>query len=127
MPRMTFRELANPHLFDIAIYEPGKPIETVARETGLDPRRIDKLASNENPLGPSPKALAAMRAALRNAHLYPDGYGYALRQAIARKHGLDLRNVILGNGSEQILKFLAQAFLSPDTEAVMGDLGFVTM
>jgi len=124
---MNFRELANAHLFDVPIYEPGKPIAAVARELGLDPRALDKLASNENPLGPSPKALAAMRRAIRAAHIYPDGHAVVLRAALARHHGVDIRNIVLGNGSEQILKFLGQAFLSRDSEAVMGDRAFATV
>jgi histidinol-phosphate aminotransferase len=119
--------MANAHLFNVPIYEPGKPIGAVARELGLDPRKIDKLASNENPLGPSPKALAAMRRAIRSAHIYPDGHALDLRAALARHHGVDIRNIVLGNGSEQILKFLGQAFLSRDTEAVMGDRAFATV
>jgi histidinol-phosphate aminotransferase len=124
---MTFGEMANRHLFDVPLYEPGKPIGAVARELALEPRRIDKLASNENPLGPSPKALAAMRRAIRAAHIYPDGRAVELRAALARRHGVDVRNIVLGNGSEQILKFLGQAFLSRDTEAVMGDRAFATV
>ena len=76
--------LAQPWLRDLVAYEPGKPIEDVARELGLEPEQIVKLASNENPLGPSPKALAAMQKALLQAHFYPDGGGYYLREAIAR-------------------------------------------
>ena len=72
-------ELANPQVRDLAIYEPGKPIEETARELGVDPSTITKLASNENPLGPSPAALQAMRDALEHAHLYPDGSGFYLR------------------------------------------------
>ena len=68
-------ELANPQLRDLAVYEPGKPIEETARELGVDPNAIIKLASNENPLGPSPKAIQAMHSAAENAHLYPDGGG----------------------------------------------------
>src|SRR5258708_9395768 len=78
-------ELANPQLRDLAVYEPGKPIEETARELGVDPSTIIKLASNENPLGASPKPLQAMRAALETAHLYPDGNGFYLRKAIAAK------------------------------------------
>src|SRR5438876_5185861 len=78
-PRMTsIWDLANPQLRDIAVYEPGKPIEETARELGTEPDAIIKLASNENPLGPSPKAIESMRAALSNAHLYPDGSGFYL-------------------------------------------------
>jgi histidinol-phosphate aminotransferase len=76
-------ELANPHLRDLAVYQPGKPIEETARELGVESGEISKLASNENPLGPSPKAIRAMRVALEKAHLYPDGGGCYLRKAIA--------------------------------------------
>ena len=87
---------ANPQLRDLVSYEPGKPVEDLARELGIAPGDIIKLASNENPLGPSPKALAAMRAALERANFYPDGGGYYLREAIAQKFGLRRENVILG-------------------------------
>jgi histidinol-phosphate aminotransferase len=104
-------ELANPQLRDISVYEPGKPIEETARELGIDPAEIIKLASNENPLGPSPKAVQEMRAALGNAHLYPDGSGFYLCKAIATKLGLASENIILGNGSNEALEFLGHAFL----------------
>src|SRR5438132_11951163 len=73
---MSIWKIANPQLRDLVVYEPGKPVEDVARELGLKPSEIIKLASNENPLGPSPKALVAMRDALNRAHFYPDGGGY---------------------------------------------------
>ena len=76
-------ELANPQLRDITVYQPGKPIEETARELGLHPDAIIKLASNENPLGPSPKAMEAMREALETGHLYPDGGGFCLCNAVA--------------------------------------------
>ena len=104
-------ELANPQLRDITVYEAGKPIEETARELGIDPGAIIKLASNENPLGPSPKAIQAMHAALENAHLYPDGNGFYLCKAIAAKLGLAPENIILGNGSNEALEFLGHAFL----------------
>src|SRR5438093_1236907 len=109
-------ELANPQLRDIAVYEAGKPIEETARELGVDPEAIIKLASNENPLGPSPKAIQAMRAALDNAHLYPDGSGFYLCKAIAAKLGLAPENIILGNGSNEALEFLGHAFLDGERE-----------
>jgi len=109
-------ELANPQLRDIAVYEPGKPIEETARELGVDPAAITKLASNENPLGPSPKAVHAMRAALENAHLYPDGSGFYLCKAIAAKLDLAPENIILGNGSNEALEFLGHAFLDAERE-----------
>jgi histidinol-phosphate aminotransferase len=92
---------------------------------GLDPARIIKLASNENPLGPSPKALAAMRAALNQAHLYPDGGGYYLRGAIAQRLGLERENVILGNGSNEVIEFIGHAFLTPESEIIAAEHAFV--
>src|ERR1700742_1787353 len=96
--------LAHPWLRDLVSYEPGKPIEDVARELGLQPSEIIKLASNENPLGPSPKALAAMHETLERAHFYPDGGGYYLREAIAEKFGLSRGHVILGAGSNEVIE-----------------------
>ncbi len=120
-------ELANPQLRDIAVYEPGKPIEETARELGVEPGGIIKLASNENPLGPSPKALEAMRAALENAHLYPDGSGFCLCKAIAAKLGLAPENIILGNGSNEALEFLGHAFLDAERqdEVIASEYAFV--
>jgi histidinol-phosphate aminotransferase len=106
------------HIIDLVAYEPGKPVEELAREMGLDPSQIVKLASNENPLGPSPLALAAMRDALDRSHFYPDGGGWALRGAIAEQLGLARGNVILGNGSNEIIEFIGHAFLRPGDEVV---------
>ncbi|MGA3171464.1 MAG: histidinol-phosphate transaminase [Chthoniobacteraceae bacterium] len=110
--------LANPQLRDLVCYEPGKPVEDVARELGLEPSQIIKLASNENPLGPSPKALAAMRDALERAHFYPDGGGFYLREAIAAQFGFQRENVILGNGSNEVIEFIGHAFLRPGDEVI---------
>lgn len=118
-------DLANPQLRDLAVYEAGKPIEETARELGVDPAEIVKLASNENPLGPSPKAAQAMRAALENAHLYPDGSGFYLCKAIAAKLGLKPENVILGNGSNEIIEFLGHAFLNPGDDVVTCQYAFI--
>ena len=115
---------ANPQLRELVSYEPGKPIEDLARELGIPADKIIKLASNENPLGPSPKALAAMRTALERAQLYPDGGGYYLRAAIAEKFGFERENIILGNGSNEIIEFLGHAFLSPGDEVVTADHAF---
>ncbi len=117
-------QLANPHLRELVSYEPGKPIEDLARELGLAPGDIIKLASNENPLGPSPKAVAAMQDALVRANFYPDGGGYYLREAIAAKFGLERGNVILGNGSNEIIEFLGHAFLRPGDEVVTSQHAF---
>src|SRR5438477_2084567 len=119
--------LANPQLRDLAVYEPGKPIEETAHELGIDPAEIIKLASNENPLGPSLKAARAMRAALENAHLYPDGSGLYLCKAIAAKLGLAAENIILGNGSNEVLEFLGHAFLDAarQDEVIASEYAFV--
>ncbi len=116
---------ANPQLRDLAVYEPGKPIEETARELGADAASIIKLASNENPLGPSPKALAAMRAAIPDAHLYPDGGGYYLRGALAAKLGCARENIILGSGSNEVLEFLGHAFLNRDDEIITSEHAFI--
>src|SRR5437899_930466 len=118
-------ELANPQLRDLAVYEPGKPIEETARELGVDPNAIIKLASNENPLGPSPKAIQAMRSAAENAHLYPDGGGVYLRKAIAAKLGLVPQNIILGNGSNEIIEFLGHAFLNRGDDVITSEHAFI--
>ena len=120
-------ELANPQLRDITVYEAGKPIEETARELGIDPGAIIKLASNENPLGPSPKAVHAMRAALENARLYPDGSGFYLCKAIAARLSVAPENVILGNGSNEVLEFLGHAFLDAERqdEVIASEYAFV--
>ena len=115
---------AHQHIRDLVAYEPGKPVEELAREMGLAASDIIKLASNENPLGPSPKALAAMRETLERAHFYPDGGGWALRNAIAGKLGLARENVILGNGSNEIIEFIGHAFLRPGDEVVTAKHAF---
>ena len=118
-------DYANPQLRDLAVYEPGKPIEETARELGADAASIIKLASNENPLGPAPKAIEAMRAALSQAHLYPDGGGYYLREALAAKLGLARENIILGSGSNEVLEFLGHAFLNRDDEVITSEHAFI--
>jgi histidinol-phosphate aminotransferase len=117
--------LAHPWLRELVSYEPGKPIEDVARELGLPAEAIIKLASNENPLGPSPKALAAMQEALLKSHIYPDGGGYYLREAIAEKFGLQRSNIVLGCGSNEVIEFIGHAFLEPGDEIVMSRHAFV--
>ena len=118
-------ELANPQLREVTVYQPGKPIEETARELGLDPNAIIKLASNENPLGPSPKAMGAMREALEKGHHYPDGGGFCLCNAVATKLGFAPENVILGNGSNEVLEFLGHAFLNPGDDVVTAQYAFV--
>jgi len=122
---MTFAELANPGIITQPVYEPGKPIDQVARELGLDPAGIIKLASNENPFGPSPKAVAAGEQALREANLYPDGGYYAMRQKLVQKWGLGMDQFIIGDGSNEIIELLGHAFLSPGLECVMHRPSFI--
>ena len=118
-------DLANPQYRDLPVYEPGKPIEETARELGAKADDIIKLASNENPLGPSPKALAAMRAALELANLYPDGGGFYLREALSAKLGIECDQIILGAGSNEIIEFLGHAFLDRGDEIVTSEHAFV--
>ncbi len=118
-------QFANRFVCDLVAYEPGKPIDETARELGLEPSGIVKLASNENPLGPSPKAKAAMRGAIEEAHIYPDGGGYRLRHAIADSFDLDVSNIILGNGSNEIIELLCHTFLNRNTELIAAEHAFV--
>jgi histidinol-phosphate aminotransferase len=118
-------DIANAQLRELAVYEPGKPIEETARELKVDPAKIVKLASNENPLGPSPKAVKAMRAALNQTQLYPDGGGFYLRNALAERLGLSPENIILGNGSNEIIEFLGHAFLKTDEEVIASEHAFI--
>ncbi|MEP0772751.1 MAG: histidinol-phosphate transaminase [Acidobacteriota bacterium] len=117
------RPQAPEYIKRLAVYVPGKPIEEVQRELGVG--EIVKLASNENPLGTSPRALAAIRQALGELHRYPDGGGYALRRAIAARHGVELDQVILGNGSCELIEMLARAYLADGDEAVISQQSFV--
>ncbi len=113
----------HPDILSLNPYVPGKPIDELQRELGLT--RVIKLASNENPLGPSPKALAALSGAQDLLHRYPDGGAYRLRQAIADRWKVAREQVILGNGSDEILGLLARTFLTPGDEAIMADHTFV--
>ncbi len=124
-PLMTIDQYANRFVCDLVAYEPGKPIDETARELGLEPENIVKVASNENPLGPSPMAKEAIRAAIDEAHIYPDGGGYRLRHAIAKTHGLSIANVVLGNGSNEIIELLCHTFLNRQTELIAAEHAFV--
>lgn len=114
----------NPALEKLPTYQPGRPIEEVARELGLAADQIIKLASNENPLGPSRLALAAMRKALTHSNLYPDGNAFYLKQKLAAKLGVTPVNLILGNGSNEIIEFIGHALLTPDAEVVVSQYCF---
>jgi histidinol-phosphate aminotransferase len=112
-------------VLDTPPYRAGTPISIVAREQGLDPACIVKLASNENPLGPSPMALEAIRREASELHRYPDGSAWELTQILAQRLGLNPGQLVMGNGSNEILELVAQAFLEPGTNAVMGQWPFV--
>lgn len=121
---MSPSSLANPSVLTQPVYEPGKPIEDVARELGLDPTTIIKLASNENPLGPSPLAKAAALKAIDEAHLYPDGGCVRLREKLSERLALPANQIVLGNGSNELLELLGHVFLRPGDEALMGAPAF---
>ncbi|MEO5803771.1 MAG: histidinol-phosphate transaminase [Verrucomicrobiota bacterium] len=114
----------NPNLEKIPVYQPGRPIEEVARELNLPPSSFIKVASNENPLGPSPKALAAMERTLKNLHLYPDGNAFYLKQKLAEHLGVEPSNLILGNGSNEIIEFVGHALMGPGVDVVVSEYCF---
>jgi histidinol-phosphate aminotransferase len=111
------------YILSLKPYKPGKPLEELEREYGIS--NSIKLASNENPLGPSPKALAAIRSALMKMHRYPDGSGYALKRKISEKFDVASDNVVLGNGSDEIIGMLTRAFLQPGDEAILPSPSFL--
>ena len=117
-----FSRSANPGVLGLHPYQPGKPIEELERELGIS--NIIKLASNENPLGPSPKALAAMREVLDDVWLYPDGNGFELKQKLATKHAVGINQVTLGNGSSDVLEFAVRVFVAPGDEVLFSEHSF---
>jgi histidinol-phosphate aminotransferase len=122
---MPLLDHLNSDLASLRPYEPGRPIETVAREYGLDPDAIIKLASNESALGPSPAALRALEEAIYDVHFYPDGGAWELRHAIAEKQGVAYEQVILANGSNEVLELIGHAFLSRNSSAVFSAHAFI--
>ena len=118
-----WESLANEHILGIAPYEPGKPIEELERELMI--HSPIKLASNENPLPPSDRVQKAIIGALSSLDRYPDGSGFYLRQALAKKHGVMLDQIVLGNGSNELIELLVRSFLRPGDEAVVPHPSFV--
>jgi histidinol-phosphate aminotransferase len=120
-------ELVEAAIARIAPYEPGKPIEELERELGhaWGPDGAVKLASNENPYGPSPLGVEAARAALASANLYPDGGSFALRQKLAARHGVDAAQILVGAGSNEIIDLLVQTFCGADDEVVAPQVSFI--
>jgi histidinol-phosphate aminotransferase len=121
---MDLCDFAPGYIRSIAPYQPGKPISELARELGLNEADIIKLASNENPLGISPKAAAAIPRAVFELARYPDGSGYELKQALSAKLGIGAERIVLGNGSNDVLEMAARAFLAPGTKAVYAQHAF---
>ncbi len=121
---MNICDLAPEYIRAIQPYQPGKPISELAREMGLDDRSIIKLASNENPLGPSPLALEAMTEALEGVSLYPDGSGFELKAALSKRYGINSDQIVLGNGSNDVLELAARVFLKPGASAVYSQHAF---
>jgi histidinol-phosphate aminotransferase len=118
-----WESLANTHILGIAPYEPGKPIEELEREYGL--HDVIKLASNENPLPPSARVQKAIADALPHLNRYPDGSGFYLRQALAKKHGVTQEQIVIGNGSNELIELAVRTFLKPGDEAVVPHPSFV--
>ena len=114
----------NTVLNDLPVYQPGRPIEEVARELGMPVGSIAKLASNENPLGPSASALQAMKQAIERVNLYPDGNAYYLKKTIGETCGLPSGQIILGNGSNELIEFVGHALLKPGTNIVVSQYCF---
>ncbi|HEY7658582.1 MAG TPA: histidinol-phosphate transaminase [Burkholderiales bacterium] len=121
---MNICDLAPGHIRAIAPYQPGKPISELAREMGIEEARIIKLASNENPRGVSPLARRAIEATLAELARYPDGNGFELKQALARRYGIPQERIVLGNGSNDVLEMAARAFLAPGLAAVYSQHAF---
>lgn len=119
---MNYSELAPPYIRAIAPYQPGKPIAELERELGIS--GIIKLASNENPLGASPLAVAAMHSALGDIARYPDGSGFDLKKALSERYQIEHACIVLGNGSNDLLELAARAFLAPGDKAVYADHAF---
>jgi histidinol-phosphate aminotransferase len=111
------------HIRTLVPYAPGKPIEEVEREFGIS--NSVKLASNENPLGPSPKALSAIREKLDELNLYPDGDCFYLKHGLAKKLGVAPEELIFGNGSNELIELAVRTFMNPGDEALMAHQAFV--
>ena len=122
---ITYAELAKSAVFTLPSYVPGRPIEELARESGLKPDAIIKLASNENPLGPSPEAVRAASQALNGAHAYPEDNCFLLKQRLAEFLQLMPEQIIIGHGSSEIISLLGQTLVEPGIEVVMGQHAFI--
>ncbi len=120
---LDIKRMIRPCCADFLPYVAGKPVETIKRELGL--KKVVKLASNENPLGPSKKAAAAVRKAVNRIYFYPDSNAWSLRSALARKFGMQPGNILFGSGSDEIIELLAKVFFCPDDEIVVSAHAFI--
>lgn len=123
---MDIESLLKAPIRTLPVYEPGRPIEIVAKDFGLDPDAIVKLASNENPLGPCPSAIRAAAQALESIHLYPENSAYFLKKKLANKYGIEPQQIVISAGSNEIFYLLGQALVEPGVEVVMGKSAFIT-
>ena len=119
---LEIKDLINSSIKSLTPYEPGKPIEDLEREYGI--KNAVKLASNESPLGPSPKVLTTLEQVISGIHRYPDGNGFRLKEALSSKHSVDMSVLTLGNGSNDIIEFVARCFLSPKDNAIYSKYAF---
>lgn len=121
---MSISPYINRNVQELVAYQPGKPISETARELGLNPAHIVKLASNENSLGPSPMAVQAMLETAAGMHIYPDGASFELRSKIAERHGVGFNQTAVGNGSSELIELLCHACLRPGLELVAAQYSF---
>ena len=122
---LDFRVLANPSVRHLTPYQPGKPLEELERELGI--KNAIKLASNENPLGASPKVILKMQSALQKMHFYPDGHCFELKQALSHFLSIDSQQITVGNGSENILELIVKSYLQKEDTAVISQYAFLTI
>ena len=119
---MKLEDLVNKGILDLSPYKPGKPIEDLERELGI--KNAIKLASNENPLGPSPLAIDAVTKVLNGTHRYPDGNALRLKECLSNKFNVDINCLTIGNGSNDIIEFIARSFLSDMDSAIYSEHAF---
>lgn len=111
------KKLLRKEVYSAKAYVPGKPIEDLKRELNID--KIEKLASNENPLGPSPKAMGYIEKEIKNINMYPDSAAIKLREKLAEKHGVKIENIVVGSGGEELIKNIAETFINPGDEVMI--------
>lgn len=124
MAPMSILPYIHRNVYELVAYQPGKPIEETARELGMRPQDIVKLASNENALGPSPQAVKAMQDAAAQVHLYPDGASFDLRSKLAERFGVSFEQTVVGSGSSELIELLCHTCLHPGIELVAARYSF---